>query len=64
MDVVLGVFAFVGHAIEAVLLYIERHHWIFGLARAPQYSSARRFLISSIFFSISSNLACTARSCR
>jgi hypothetical protein len=32
MDVLLGVIAFVGHAIEAVLLYIETHHWIFGLA--------------------------------
>jgi hypothetical protein len=32
MDVLLNVIAFVGHAIEAVLLYIESHHWIFGLA--------------------------------
>lgn len=30
MDVVLGIFAFVGHAIEQVLTYIESHHWIFG----------------------------------
>src|SRR5207248_8121181 len=30
MDAVLGVFAFVGHAIEAVLVYVESHHWIFG----------------------------------
>ena len=32
MDVLLNVIAFIGHAIEAVLLYIESHHWIFGLA--------------------------------
>jgi hypothetical protein len=30
MDVVFAVFAFIGHAIEAVLSYIETHHWIFG----------------------------------
>ena len=30
MDVVWGFFAFIGHAIEAVLVYIETHHWIFG----------------------------------
>ena len=30
MDAVLGIFADVGHAIEAVLVYIESHHWIFG----------------------------------
>jgi hypothetical protein len=30
MDAVLGIFAFIGHAIEAVLVYIESHHWIFG----------------------------------
>ena len=29
MDAVLGVFSFIGHAIEAVLNYIEGHHWIF-----------------------------------
>jgi len=32
MDVALGVIAFIGHAIETVLVYIESHHWIFGLA--------------------------------
>jgi hypothetical protein len=32
MDALLGVFAFIGHAIEGVLTYIETHHWIFGLA--------------------------------
>jgi hypothetical protein len=32
MDVVLGMIAFAGHAIETVLLYVESHHWIFGLA--------------------------------
>jgi hypothetical protein len=31
MDAVLGIFAFIGHAIEAVLAYVETHHWIFGL---------------------------------
>jgi hypothetical protein len=30
MDVVFTVFAFIGHAIEAVLAYVETHHWIFG----------------------------------
>jgi hypothetical protein len=31
MDVLLDIFAFIGHAIESVLIYIESHHWIFGL---------------------------------
>jgi hypothetical protein len=31
MDVLLDIVAFVGHAIEAVLFYVESHHWIFGL---------------------------------
>jgi hypothetical protein len=30
MDEVLGLFAFVGRAIEQVLIYVESHHWIFG----------------------------------
>ena len=30
MDVVFAVLAFIGHAIEAVLAYVETHHWIFG----------------------------------
>jgi hypothetical protein len=30
MDAVLGVLAFIGHAIETVLVYVESHHWIFG----------------------------------
>ena len=30
MDAVLGVFIFIGHAIETVLVYVESHHWIFG----------------------------------
>jgi hypothetical protein len=30
MDVVWGILAFTGHAIEAVLAYVETHHWIFG----------------------------------
>jgi hypothetical protein len=32
MDFVWGIFAFIGHAIESVLAYVETHHWIFGLA--------------------------------
>ena len=32
MDVVFNAVDLVGHAIEAVLHYIESHHWIFGLA--------------------------------
>ena len=31
MDVVLDAIAFVGRAIEASLVYVESHHWIFGL---------------------------------
>jgi hypothetical protein len=34
MDVVWGILAFSGHAIEAVLAYIETHHWIFGFLAA------------------------------
>jgi hypothetical protein len=30
MDAVWGILAFMGHAIEAVLTYVETHHWIFG----------------------------------
>ena len=30
MDVVFGIFAFIGHAFQAVLNYVENHHWIFG----------------------------------
>jgi hypothetical protein len=30
MEFVSGIFAFIGHAIEAVLAYVETHHWIFG----------------------------------
>jgi hypothetical protein len=30
MDVVWDILAFAGHAIEAVLAYVETHHWIFG----------------------------------
>jgi hypothetical protein len=32
MDALLGTLTFIGHAIEAVLAYVESHHWIFGLA--------------------------------
>ena len=31
MDVVWAVLAFMGHAIEAMMGYIETHHWIFGI---------------------------------
>jgi hypothetical protein len=31
MEALLGVVGLVGHAIEAVLAYVESHHWIFGL---------------------------------
>jgi hypothetical protein len=30
MDVLLDAVVAVGHAIEQVLLYVERHHWVFG----------------------------------
>jgi hypothetical protein len=30
MDAVLNIVASIGHAIEAVLVYVETHHWIFG----------------------------------
>jgi hypothetical protein len=30
MDAVWAILAFAGHAIEAVLAYVEAHHWIFG----------------------------------
>lgn len=30
MDIVWGIIAFTGHAIEVVLNYVETHHWIFG----------------------------------
>jgi hypothetical protein len=31
MDALLGIAASVGHAIEQALVYVESHHWIFGL---------------------------------
>jgi len=31
MELVLDAVALVGHAIEAALVYVESHHWIFGL---------------------------------
>jgi hypothetical protein len=31
MDVLVGIVAFFGHAIEEVLIYVENHHWVFGL---------------------------------
>jgi hypothetical protein len=31
MDALLGIVAAIGHAIEAVLGYVETHHWIFGI---------------------------------
>ena len=30
MDVLWGIVAAVGHAIEQVIVYVESHHWIFG----------------------------------
>ena len=30
MDAVWSIVAFMGHAVEAVLGYVETHHWIFG----------------------------------
>lgn len=30
MDVVWAILAFFGHSLEAVLAYVETHHWIFG----------------------------------
>ena len=30
MDALLSAMGVVGHAIEAVMSYVERHHWIFG----------------------------------
>ena len=34
MDVVWSILAFIGHSIEAVLVYVENHHWIFGFLAA------------------------------
>jgi hypothetical protein len=34
MDTLLDIVAFVGHAIEQVLVYVETHHWIFGFLAA------------------------------
>jgi len=34
MDVVWLVLGFIGHAIEAILNYVENHHWIFGFIAA------------------------------
>jgi hypothetical protein len=31
MEALLGIVTLIGHAIEAVLAYVESHHWIFGL---------------------------------
>ena len=31
MELLSGIFVWIGHAIEAVLIYIETHHWLFGL---------------------------------
>jgi hypothetical protein len=30
MDVLLGIFVSVGHALELIINYVESHHWIFG----------------------------------
>ncbi|HEX2366066.1 MAG TPA: hypothetical protein VHJ00_13715 [Bradyrhizobium sp.] len=34
MDVVWAILGFIGYAIEAVLAYVESHHWIFGFVAA------------------------------
>ncbi|MBR0691854.1 hypothetical protein [Bradyrhizobium lablabi] len=31
MDIVLSIFAGIGHAIELAFGYVESHHWVFGL---------------------------------
>lgn len=31
MDVLWGIVASVGHVIEQAIVYVEGHHWIFGL---------------------------------
>jgi hypothetical protein len=31
MELLAGIFVWIGHAIEAVFNYVESHHWIFGL---------------------------------
>ena len=31
MEFLSGIFAWIGHAIEALFNYVESHHWIFGL---------------------------------
>jgi hypothetical protein len=30
MELLSGIFVWIGHAIEAALSYVETHHWIFG----------------------------------
>ena len=30
MEILLDVIAFIGHAIEAIVAYVEHHHWVFG----------------------------------
>lgn len=32
MDTMVGTLSLIGHAIEAVMNYVETHHWIFGLS--------------------------------
>jgi len=32
MELLSGIFVWIGHAIEAVFTYLETHHWLFGLA--------------------------------
>jgi hypothetical protein len=34
MDVLLAIVAFIGHAIEGIIGYVETHHWIFGFLAA------------------------------
>ncbi len=41
MDVLWGVAAAAGHAIEQVFGYVESHHWIFGFLRWAIFSTFR-----------------------
>jgi hypothetical protein len=31
MELLWGIFAWIGHVIGAIVNYVENHHWIFGL---------------------------------
>ena len=32
MELLSGIFVWIGHVIDAVFTYLETHHWLFGLA--------------------------------